>query len=61
MATQTRSVPYVRKGLAREGAIALGLGSLVGVPIGIATATVARLTVPCRTDGRAPRAAASGR
>jgi len=41
MATQTRSVPYVRKGLAREGAIALGLGSLVGVPIGIATATVA--------------------
>jgi hypothetical protein len=41
MATQTSSVRFVRKGFAREGAVALGLGSFVGVPIGVATATVA--------------------
>lgn len=50
MATQTSSVRYVRKGFAREGAVAVGLGSLVGIPIGIATATVApQLAVPGST------------
>ncbi len=29
MATQTSSVRYVRKGLTLEGAVAVGLGSLV--------------------------------
>lgn len=40
MATQVPSVRFVRGGLVREGALALGIGSLVGVPIGVATATV---------------------
>ncbi len=41
MATQTSTARYPKNALARDGAVALGLGSLVGVPIGIATATIA--------------------